>query len=1075
VATLQVKSFKGGITDDAVAGQPDQYTKADNLLIGTPGEDLISRPGSVIIDTANGQLPSGNQRVSGIYNYENSTALLASSARRVFRKNGAWSELLGPTGNLAFDVATAAAAISQFQWRGHLFLSNDELPRPIKIFKNQAGAYKLLAAGLPNYPNDSTYDSVTTATASIVALANDLRTKMLAHYNDITVHPGGLCVFSIAEITAGALSIGDSLATVATLVGQLNAAYKVHYTDAIQKTGDRFFHSNALGPNPGAPNIMLSNSLAPESWLEVAQSLNDLKRKHNWHVRAYKGHASVGAGVVTAATLTNTEEGPSVSNQIPSKLVDFINDVKAKFNFHTQTSSNHATATEDPTAQHYEKPFADLRDPGVTLADATAGDGDSIFELAVHLHQAYSDHDADAAAPVYALVGDSTPGFPDDKIKDLANGGTYEAFSGGPAPFGITEFTSIWTTDLDEIEGWYLGLMDNPVGVDSYPSFDDKFPYGAQITTPLPLFSDLSMDIVSTQSRTGAAGGFKAYVIANKKYHSPRSNAQTNKTASSPAAIADYATLLGNYAAIDETMRDIAAKMVYHVQASDYHGALSRYEDPIAVPDALITKTYKYAFVFANEYTLSSGETFRDVSKPYLKQVTVFLDGINSGITITNIAVIANGATDNYDTTNTKVEIYRSTDTGITPKLVAQIANGTTTFTDTVDDSELDSRPALYTDGGVVDNDSPPRAKYIHMAGEFAYYGNIVDDDTSESLPRRIRQAIADDPDSCPGDFYVDLPSDVAGISSARRIPITWTKTGTYRLEGSFDETGQGSIIAIAVSDTVGLLGGSSPVQIDGGVVFAGTDGFYFTDGYRMIKLSRRWNTTYRLITATTQQARQITGVYEPKTNRVWWGGSYAGGENDRCFVLDLNYGISEAGAPFTTASNSTHFAPTCLGVFNGQLLRGDSRGYVFKHDEAYLTDPAVDTLTSPTLWTTATIVWDYISIAFDFGESRSRKWVTKIITKLANEGNVTVQIKSINDLGRQTKSLTPIKFRGGTTGAILEKRHFPTGSLRCDYKQIQMTNAVVGAGLAEKLNLIEYNINFELLGDTQSNAKGES
>src|SRR5690606_6370901 len=153
-------------------------------------------------------------------------------------------------------------------------------------------------------------------------------------------------------------------------------------------------------------------------------------------------------------------------------------------------------------------------------------------------------------------------------------------------------------------------------------------------------------------------------------------------------------------------------------------------------------------------------------------------------ISFSNLPSVTNGSSDNYDTSGIKIEVYRSINGGQTAYFVGEIANGTTSFTDTALDSELEKRKSVYTTGGVVDNDPPPIAKVIHINRGFGYYGNLKVGD--EYFPNRIAQSIAEDLDSVPESFFVDLPLPVIGISSTPRDVVAWTKAGTYRLEGTF-------------------------------------------------------------------------------------------------------------------------------------------------------------------------------------------------------------------------------------------------------------------------------------------------
>ena len=163
--------------------------------------------------------------------------------------------------------------------------------------------------------------------------------------------------------------------------------------------------------------------------------------------------------------------------------------------------------------------------------------------------------------------------------------------------------------------------------------------------------------------------------------------------------------------------------------------------------------------------------------------------------------------------------------------------------------------------------------------------------------------------------------------------------------------------------------------------------------------------------------------------------------------MLNLNHGIRPSSC-FTTWSGSTNFSPTALIEFAGQIVRaggltdGTLPGYVFKHDNAYKSDlKMVADVADPASWPTKTIIWDYIGPAIGFGNNDRRKWVSKVMVTAKNAGDVSLQVNSINDDDTsKTKALTPMRLRG--TGLFKKWGRFPAGGMRCDYKQVQFTNA---------------------------------
>lgn len=454
------------------------------------------------------------------------------------------------------------------------------------------------------------------------------------------------------------------------------------------------------------------------------------------------------------------------------------------------------------------------------------------------------------------------------------------------------------------------------------------------------------------------------------------------------------------------------------------------------VPDV---GNYIYAFHYAYEYTIN-GVEYVDVGPPIFRILEDALPPNVEAHEITNIPALTNDSTTNYDLTNTKLYIYRTTRGGNTYYKIAEIACTATDYTDRTSDEELVAGEILYTDGGVVDYDPAPICKYLHIVNGVGYYGNITDG--SESLPQRIRQSIKDSPYASPGDFYVDLPYDVQGISSARGIPVAWTKTGTYRLEGVLTETGEGSFEAVPIDETIGLVAPYSIIQIPEGLLFWGTDGIYFTDGYNLRRINSGWITRYRdnYISGDTRKAL-VTGAYDTLHRRVWWGASYLPtGQNRRGVVLDLAHGIRD-NSVFTFAGETDTWA-TAFCWFNGQMLRAAALGYIYKHDPSYnRVDPTLSLVLTPANWGTTGLDISYTGPMFNFGTDAYRKWVSRVgLMFKPNSRDAFFGIVTQDE--RATSSTLGGVYYDSTTNRnyVEETRRMAVGGFRCFKKQLVLS-----------------------------------
>lgn len=467
---------------------------------------------------------------------------------------------------------------------------------------------------------------------------------------------------------------------------------------------------------------------------------------------------------------------------------------------------------------------------------------------------------------------------------------------------------------------------------------------------------------------------------------------------------------------------------------------------------------YIYAFVYYYTYNVE-GVIFEDFGATIQVQLQNVGAPDTDTVNITAIPVISNGLLDNYDTTNIKVKIYRTENNLTVLKFIGEVTNGTTTYNDSASDASITDNVVIYTAGDVLDNDTPPPAKFVHVTNNVALYGYVEEDGVF--VPNRARQSIQGDIDSCPADFFDDYAADITGISSVQSTFIVFCRALTYRVDSLFDQQGNGGLIHLKISDTVGTISNDSIVQVDNGLYFCSEQGWHFTDGYSVNKLSHHLNSTYQTLILTDTQARNIWGAYDRTNDRVWWAvqSRSSSVDNDSCFVLDLQWPINEE-STFTTVSNGENFAPTTLLFKGNDMYRSDKRGYVFRHNETIYTDPKVDTTKLPSQWAKSTIIHNYKGVAFNFGTSFVRKFVPKILVTLANVTNIAIQIFSNNDDGKKVSALTEIRYNSNIVwgdpevvwgdpsiiwnqlGLIEEKRMMPAKGLRCNYKQIQITNS---------------------------------
>jgi hypothetical protein len=431
---------------------------------------------------------------------------------------------------------------------------------------------------------------------------------------------------------------------------------------------------------------------------------------------------------------------------------------------------------------------------------------------------------------------------------------------------------------------------------------------------------------------------------------------------------------------------------------------------------------------------------------------------------LSNIYVFANAANQNYaiaDTTNWRKEIYRTIDSGQlyyrvdVNAVVGDISNATTTFSDYSQDTYLVDQLGLYTNGGVVENDAPPLATALCEFNDTVYYvkGN------------RLYQSVQGDPDSVPGDFFVQFPEDLIGVAATKSNVVAFSVDKVWRISGARDEFGQGEILKDVIFNRTGAISAASIVRADNGIFFAGKDGFYFTDGYQCMRVTDLED-TFRRYTDSSSKRSRVSGSYDNVSKRVYWTvQTDSGSSPNSIWVLDLQFGIKADSTPITTFSALYGFNPTALTFHSGILHYGDADGYTWKQTLDRAIDLHKDTAVAATSWSAATIVWDVKSCHHDYGTAALRKYYTRVAAQFEQvDTNLSVQINSDADKGRSISSLPVIRSRKLATAAgygdskfdwigdiyttkpgdtIDEFRWFKgDGFLRSNFRAVQFTNA---------------------------------
>lgn len=499
---------------------------------------------------------------------------------------------------------------------------------------------------------------------------------------------------------------------------------------------------------------------------------------------------------------------------------------------------------------------------------------------------------------------------------------------------------------------------------------------------------------------------------------------------------------------------------------------------PTGSPTGL--NAYLYYFVFAYSFT-SDGKTYKVYGATAVKEMEADLIDDPNPVSITGIPEIGGaGGNDpdelNYHKANINIEIYRTLinagETGLA-YLVKTVPNGTTSETDKVEDDDAQFNQTIYRSGGGINYTEVPEAKYLASAKGHLYAANL--EFGGEAFPNRICHSIQGQHDNLMTTFFTDLEGPVTGIGNAKGFMLGFTEFTATRLEGNFFDDGTGGMSKKELSRDIGCISHNSIVSTPKGIYWAGADGFYWTDGVRApIRISSDRRSTFKNFTFYQKQVDRIKGVYDETKQFIYWTlatqqTTEAATETDTIWLFDESkFNPFQGGeGAFYTWNNGQHFEPTAITYDGRNLIRGDSRGFVFIHDEDYRTDPIIHTddnllYNADSEIGEVSIPYDYTSMILELGLTYLRKWVSTVKLFLENITNLDAGIYSGNDGDQEHKEMEPVKFEDswvwgdptlvwGTStyiwnfrGNIYASRRFPRGHRRCDSKQIKITSKTV-------------------------------
>jgi hypothetical protein len=412
-----------------------------------------------------------------------------------------------------------------------------------------------------------------------------------------------------------------------------------------------------------------------------------------------------------------------------------------------------------------------------------------------------------------------------------------------------------------------------------------------------------------------------------------------------------------------------------------------------------------YAFFYKYVYTDYLGTQFEFLGTPILLDVTNATgDPAAANITLTSIPALVNTAYTNYDVVTVTKEIYRTINGGQNFFFLASIPNATTSYVDSTADSTIQNNELIYTAGGALGYDLPPAGAFaVTQVYDYFWY----------ATPTTLYQSIAGNPGACPADFADELDQKIKGLASFAAYPILFCDRSVYRVEGTFDDFGNGGYQRREIHKTAGCISNASIVNTPLGIFWFGNGGVFWTDGRAVLKVSDHLDSFY-----ATWSNGQVLGSYDHNDNVVRWTVSSSPNNetspNDTILILHLHYGVKEESV-FSTEGSWGNIYPTAIAFSNSQdivdagapydqfynnVAFTDGRGYLLYYDVRALTDPWVDPTKAPADFFKKPIIYDFITAGLDQGTTATRKYTPEFQVEIDPQTSVAMQVQHRRDDG---------------------------------------------------------------------------
>jgi len=263
-------------------------------------------------------------------------------------------------------------------------------------------------------------------------------------------------------------------------------------------------------------------------------------------------------------------------------------------------------------------------------------------------------------------------------------------------------------------------------------------------------------------------------------------------------------------------------------------------------------------------------------------------------------------------------------------------------------DTTLDANlgEEIYTTGGVVDSDQIGTCE-VGCSTSDNYLWAIETSKTS-----RLRQFKQASVHAAPESFYLDFSERIYGLYAIDKYPIVMCHDGSvYRVEGRFDDTGNGTLIKIKIAEGFDLdeqATKTSGVVVNNILYVLGSKNVYAVTPFKAVSIADHLKDT--LSTAVSNLGNLfVYGTYIKKDNVIAWTTNIGGtGDTNGILVLDLKYKSSKYGCLYFWDLSFGGYKCHSLREISGTVYIGTDLGNLMDNNQNVDYDGIVNNPATP-------------------------------------------------------------------------------------------------------------------------------